>query len=69
MDRAPRTRGRRESRASNAPAASYAKIKSIRASHHRFTGTIRPSLRNGFTAYFVLSLVTGLVVTITDAMR
>jgi hypothetical protein len=32
-------RGRRESRASDAPAASYAKVKSIRASHHRFTGS------------------------------
>src|SRR5581483_8992752 len=44
-------RGRRESRAPDAPAASYAKVKSIRASHHRFTGTIRPSLRNGFNGF------------------
>jgi hypothetical protein len=44
-------RGRRESRASDAPAASYAKVKSIRASHHRFTGSIRPSLRNGFNGF------------------
>jgi hypothetical protein len=29
-------------------------------SHHRFTGYTRPSLRNGFTAYNVLSPVTGL---------
>ena len=28
--------------------------------HHRFTGPNRLSLRNGFTAYFVLSPVTGL---------
>jgi len=29
-------------------------------SHHRFTENIRPSLRNGFNGYFVLSPVTGL---------
>src|ERR1700730_5590547 len=29
-------------------------------SHHRFAGTIQPSLRNGFNGYFVLSPVTGL---------
>jgi hypothetical protein len=29
-------------------------------SHHRFTGITRPSLRNGFTAYFVVSPETGL---------
>jgi hypothetical protein len=45
-------RGRRESRASDAPAASYAKQKSIRASHHRFTGSIRPSLREWFYGLF-----------------
>src|ERR1700722_12205941 len=44
-------RGRREDRASDAPAASYAKVKSIRVSHHRFTGSIRPSLRNGFNGF------------------
>jgi hypothetical protein len=34
---------------------------------HEHTGSaeaVRPSLRNGFTAYFVLSLATGLFVTI-----
>ena len=31
-----------------------------RVSHHRFTGLTRPSLHNGFTAYVVLSPVTGL---------
>jgi hypothetical protein len=31
-----------------------------RVSHHRFAETVRHSLRNGFTAYFVLSPVTGL---------
>ena len=29
--------------------------------HHRFTGSTRHSLRDGLTAYFVLSPVTGLV--------
>src|SRR5579859_96585 len=48
----------------NAPAASYAKVKSIRVSHHGFTGNTRHSLRNGFTASFVLSLVTGFLATI-----
>jgi hypothetical protein len=41
-------RGRRESRVPDAPAASCAKVKSTRVSHHRFAGSIRPSLRNGF---------------------
>ena len=45
-------RGRREDRASDAPAASYAKVESIRVSHHRFTGLIRPSLHNGFNGLF-----------------
>jgi hypothetical protein len=34
--------------------------KAHERSHHRFTGVTRPSLRNGFTAYFVISSVTGL---------
>jgi hypothetical protein len=36
---------------------------------HEHTGsaeTLRPSLRNGFTAYFVLSLVNGFLATIAD---
>jgi hypothetical protein len=44
--------GRREDRMSNAPAASYAKVESIRVSRHRFTGSLRPSLRNGFNGFF-----------------
>jgi hypothetical protein len=44
--------GGREDRMSNAPAASYAKVESIRVSHHRFTGSLRPSLRNGFNGFF-----------------
>ena len=47
----PENRGRRESRMPDAPAASYAKVKSIRVSHHRFTGSIRPSPRNGFNGF------------------
>ena len=45
------------------------KIKNIRVSHHRFTGSIRPSLHNGFTASFVLAPETGLVVSVASAMR
>ena len=47
-----RNGGRREDRVSNAPAASYAKVESIRVSRHRFTGSLRPSLRNGFNGFF-----------------
>jgi hypothetical protein len=35
-------------------------VESTRVSHHGHTGATRHSLRNGFTAYFVLSPVTGL---------
>src|SRR6266849_1593822 len=51
-------RGRRESRVRAAPAVSRANAHSKNA--HEHTGSaenIRPSLRNGFTAYFVLSPV------------
>jgi hypothetical protein len=34
--------------------------KAHERSHYRFAETIRPSLRNGFNDYFVLSPVTGL---------
>jgi hypothetical protein len=50
----------------SAPAASYAKVESIRVSHHRFAETFRHSLHDGVTAYFALSLVIGLVVTIAS---
>src|SRR5882724_10850579 len=46
-----KNRGRREDRVSDAPAASHAKVKSIRVNHHRFAGAIRPSLRNGFNGF------------------
>jgi hypothetical protein len=36
---------------------------------HRFTGLNRHSLRNGFTAYFVLSPVTGFVATVAPEKR
>jgi hypothetical protein len=39
---------------------------------HEHTGSaenIRPSLRNGFTAYFELSSVTGFVVTVAPEKR
>jgi hypothetical protein len=44
-------RGRRECRVPDAPAASYAKVKSTRVSHHRFAETIRHSLRDGFNGF------------------
>jgi hypothetical protein len=56
-----RTRGRRESRMRAAPAVSCAKC--TKESAHEHTGSaenIRPSLRNGFTAYNALSPVNGL---------
>jgi hypothetical protein len=55
------TRGRRESRVRAAPAVSCA--LRIAKNAHEHTGsaeTLRPSLRNGFTAYSVLSPVSGL---------
>jgi len=58
-------RGRRESRVHAAPAVSRARCTKRCA--HEHTGSaeaIRPSLRNGFTAYNVLSPVTGFVATV-----
>src|ERR1700712_1320425 len=58
-------RGRRESRVRAAPAVSCAKCTNKNA--HEHTGpaeAVRPSLRNGFTAYFVLSPVTGFLATV-----
>src|SRR6201999_1172280 len=57
----PQDRGRREDRVRAAPAVSCAMC--IKENAHEHTGSaeaFRPSLRNGFTAYFVLSLVIGL---------
>ena len=58
-------RGRREDRVRAAPAVSRAIAH--RKSAHEHTGsaeTLRPSLRNGFTAYFVLSPVNGSFATV-----
>ena len=44
-------RGRRECRMLDAPVASYAKVESIRVSHHRFAETFRHSLRDGFNGF------------------
>jgi hypothetical protein len=55
-------RGRREDRVRAAPAVSRAIC--IEKCAHEHTGsaeTLRPSLRNGFTAYFVLTPATGLL--------
>jgi hypothetical protein len=60
-------RGRRECRVRAAPAVSCAIC--AKESAHEHTGerrTLRHPLRNGFTAYFVLSPVSGLVVTVTS---
>src|SRR6266852_5690291 len=60
-----KVRGRREDRVRAAPAVSRAFAHRERA--HEHTGSaerIRPSLRNGFTAYFVLSPVNGFVATV-----
>jgi len=51
-----KNRGRREDRVRAAPAVSCA--RNAQANAHEHTGSaeaVRPSLRNGFTAYFVLS--------------
>jgi hypothetical protein len=49
----------------DAPAASRAKLKSTRVSHHRFTGSHRHSLRNGFNGLLrALPGEPGFVVTI-----
>ena len=63
--RGPPARGRSECRVRAAPAVSCARCTKKNA--HEHTGSaeaIRHSLRDGFTAYFALSLVTGLFATI-----
>ena len=62
-------RGRREDRVRAAPAVSCARC---RRSAHEHTGSaenIRHSLRNGFTAYSVLSPVTGFLATVAPEKR
>ena len=63
-------RGRREDRVHAAPAVSCAFAHKERA--HEHTGpaeSIRPSLRSGFTAYFVLSPVNGSFATVAPEKR
>jgi len=52
-----------------APAASYAKVKSIRVSHHRYCRITRLSPRDGLTAYSMFSPETGFIVSVAGAMR
>ena len=59
-------RGRREDRVRAAPAVSCATCTEEHAHEHTGSaGASRPSLRNGFTAYFVLSPVSGFLATVT----
>jgi hypothetical protein len=63
-------RRRGEDRVRAAPAVSCARCTKENA--HEHTGSaeaVRPSLRNGFTAYFVLSPVTGLIDTVIPEKR
>src|SRR5258707_11353739 len=63
-------RGRREDRVRAAPAVSCANMHKENA--HEHTGSaesIRPSLRNGFTAYNALSPVTGLFATVAPRIN
>ena len=58
-------RGRREDRVRAAPAVSCAIAHTKRAHEHTGSAeTLRPSLRSGFTAYFVLSPVNGSFATV-----
>src|SRR5437660_6632864 len=58
-------RGRREDRVRAAPAVSRAICANKAAHEHTGSAeTLRPSLRNGFTAYFVLSPVNGSFATV-----
>ena len=63
----PKYRGRREDRVRAAPAVSCAIC--TRKCAHEHTGsaeTLRPSLRNGFTAYSALSPATGFLATVVS---
>jgi hypothetical protein len=62
--------GRREDRVRAAPAVSCASCTKKGAHEHTGSAeTLRPSPRNGFTAYFALSLVTGFLATIAREKR
>ena len=61
----PLVRGRREDRVHAAPAVSRAICANKTAHEHTGSAeTLRPSLRNGFTAYFELSPVNGFLATV-----
>ncbi len=64
-------RGRREDRVRAAPAVSCAKVANKNTHEHTGSAeTLRPSLRNGFTAYSVLSPARpGLLVTVVPERR
>ena len=63
-------RGRREDRVRAAPAVSCATCTKQNAHEHTGSAeTLRPSPRNGFTAYFALSPVTGLFATVIPEKR
>src|SRR5439155_18160086 len=65
-----RHRGRREDRVRAAPAVSCAICAKECAHEHTGSAeTLRPSLRNGFTAYIVLSPVTGFLATVAPEKR
>jgi hypothetical protein len=63
--------GRREDRVRAAPAVSCAKVDRKSAHEHTVSAeAVRPSLRNGFTAYIVLSPARpGLLVTVAPKKR
>src|SRR5437879_5462152 len=61
----PKYRGRGEDRVRAAPAVSRAIAQNKTAHEHTGSAeTLRPSPRNGFTAYFVLAPVTGFLATV-----
>src|SRR5258708_970059 len=67
---APKNRGRREDRVLAAPAVSRAKYANKNAHEHTGSAeTLRPSLRNGFTAYSELSPVNGSFATVARERR
>jgi hypothetical protein len=63
-------RGRREDRVRAAPAVSCANLHVENAHEHTGSAeTLRPSPRNGFTAYNALSSVTGFLATVAPEKR
>src|ERR1700756_4433893 len=65
-----RRRGRREDRVRAAPAVSCASCTKENAHEHTGSAeTLRPSPRNGFTAYIVISPANGLLATVVPEQR